>query len=214
MSGRPAEGFTLTRREMLRVSAMGALSLAPSSRSVAADAACDYPIHDGIPAVDFHAHVGDGVSIDDAIAIARRLGLKFGLLQHAGAKGHDYQVSDDAELRAWTQALDGKPVYKGIEGEGADWVSAFSKAALATLDYVQADPFAVPDDAGVPLQIWRREFRPGNPQAFMDRYVDYHLRLITTFPIDILAVPTVLPEALRGDYDRLWTARRTQRIVD
>ena len=48
----------------------------------------------------------------------------------------------------------------------------------------------------------------------MDRYVDYHLRLITTHPIDILAVTTFLPEILRADYDRLWTARRARTIID
>ncbi len=129
-------------------------------------------------------------------------------------EGHGYAVSNDTTLDAWIRSLEGKSVFKGIEGEGGDWMSAFSKAAIARLDYVQADPLAVPDTSGAPLKIWRPEFRPDNPQAFMDRYVDYHLRLITTHPIDILAVPTFLPDALRGDYDRLWTPRRTRSIID
>ena len=93
-------------------------------------------------------------------------------------------------------------------------MSAFSKKAIATLDYVQADPFAVPDKSGAPMQIWRPEFRPADVQEFMDRYVDYHLLLITTHPIDILAVPTVLPDVLRPDYERLWTGQRIRTIVD
>ena len=205
---------TLSRREMLATGAAGLFSLVTPARSTARAAACDFPIRDGVPRVDYHAHVGDGISVDGAIKLSRQRGLKLGLLQHAGVKGHGYAVSDDEELDAWIRSLEGKSVFKGIEGEGTDWMSAFSKSAIARLDYVQADPLAVPDKSGTPMQIWRPEFRPGDPQEFMDRYVDYHLRLITTHPIDILAVPTFLPEALRADYDRLWTARRARTIID
>lgn len=203
------------RRRILAVGAwsMSSLFTAPAFR-VAVDAACDVPVRDGIPRVDYHAHIGDGITVEQAVGLASKRGVKFGLLQHAGVKGHGYAVSDDAELGAWVRSLDGLPVFKGIEGEGPDWMTAFSKAALSTLDYVQADPLAVPDSAGRPMQIWRPDFRPGNAQDFMDRYVDYHLLLVTTHPIDILAVPTFLPDALRAEYERLWTTRRTQAIVD
>jgi histidinol phosphatase-like PHP family hydrolase len=204
----------LSRREMIAVSMAGMLSLAAPALAGSDAARCDVPIRDGVPAVDYHVHIGDGISIDQAVALGRQRALKFGLLQHAGVEGHGYAVSNDATLDAWIRSLEGQPVFKGIEGEGVDWMSAFSKAAIARLDYVQADPLAVPDASGVPLHIWRPEFRPRNAQAFMDRYLDYHLQLITTHPIDILAVPTFLPEVLRGDYDRLWTPRRTQSIID
>jgi hypothetical protein len=205
---------SLSRREMIALSAVGVCSLVAPAPAVLDAAACDFPIRDGVPAVDYHAHIGDGISIDQAVALARQRGLKFGLLQHAGVEGHGYAVSNDATLDAWIRSLEGRPVFKGIEGEGVDWMSAFSNAAIARLDYVQADPLAVPDTSGVPLQIWRPEYRPASPQAFMDRYVDYHLRLITAHPIDILAVPTFLPEVLRADYDRLWTLRRARTIID
>jgi hypothetical protein len=199
---------------MLAVSAMGAYSLFAPGVGDANSSECDIPVHDGIPQVDYHVHIGDGITVQQAVAVAGRRGLKFGLLQHAGVKGHGYAVSDDQELHAWVRSLDGLPVFKGIEGEGTDWMSAFSKTAIAALDYVQADPLAVPDSNGTPMQIWRPDFRPGNVQAFMDRYVDYHLLLITTHPIDILAVPTFLPDVLRPDYRRLWTSRRAQAVID
>ncbi len=204
----------LSRREMIVLSAAGMWSLVAPAPAGSDAAACDFPIREDVPGVDYHVHIGDGISIHQAVALARQHGLKFGLLQHGGVEGHGYAVSNDATLDAWIRSLEGQPVFKGIEGEGVDWMSAFSKAAIARLDYVQADPLAVPDASGVPMQIWRPDFRPRNVQAFMDRYVDYHLRLITTHPIDILAVPTFLPDVLRGDYDRLWTPRRTQSIID
>jgi len=207
-------GAGMTRREMIAMSAAGAFTVIFHPRPMERAPACDYPMGDGVPRVDYHVHIGDGISVQRAVAIAKQRGLKFGVLQHAGMKGHGYALTDDDDLDTWIRSLDGLPVFKGIEGEGPDWMSAFSKASLARLDYAQADPFAVPDKTGKPMEIWRPEFRPDNEQEFMDRYVDYHLLLITTFPIDILAVPTILPQTLRADYDRLWTPKRMSRVID
>jgi hypothetical protein len=204
------EHSLLSRREMLFMSAAGMFSFVAG----AAVPECDFPIRDGVPGVDYHAHIGDGISVDRAIELARQRGLKFGLLQHAGVKSRGYAVSDDHELDAWVRSLEGKPVFKGIEAEGTDWMSAFSKAAIAKLDYVQADPLGFPDKSGAPMQIWKPEFQPGDPQMFMDRYVDFHVQMISTMPLDILVVPTFLPDTLRADYDRLWTPKRMRAVID
>jgi hypothetical protein len=195
------------------VATAGVGSLLGRSARVAAGG-CDIPIRDGLPCIDCHAHIGDGISVGQAVTIAKQRRMKFGLLQHAGVSGRGYAVTNDAELESWIRELDHQPVFKGIEGEGLDWMTAFSRTALARLDYVQTDPFAVPDNAGVPLRILRPDFRPDNADMFMDRYVDHHLLLIETHPIDILAVPTVLPVSLRAQYDTLWTERRAQTIID
>lgn len=196
----------LTRRELLALSSAGLLS-----RLASAD---DIPLYDGVPQVDYHVHVGDEVTIDRAVEISQRRGVKFGLLQHAGEKGHGYAISGDASLDAWLRSLEGKPVFKGIEAESVNWMSAFSKEVVARLDYIQADPLGIPDPSGAPLHIWQPDFRPTNPQAFMDRYADFHVERISAEPISILAVPTFLPASLLADYERLWTAKRMSAIIE
>src|SRR5215469_12871083 len=200
----------LSRREMLLVSAAGVLSLVDGSASMQ----CDIPTRGGAPAVDYHAHIGEGISVGDAIAIAKRRGMKFGLQQHAGVEGHGYAVTNDDELNTWVQSLEGKPVFKAIEAEGTDWRPSFTRAALAKLDYVQGDPLGVPDKSGVPMRIWEPQFRVDDPQAFMDRYVDYHVQRISAEPLDILVVPTLLPLVLSADYERLWTEERRRAVID
>jgi histidinol phosphatase-like PHP family hydrolase len=195
----------LARREFL------ILAAALTSSLPAAD---DIPVRDGIPQVDYHVHIGDELTIDQAVSISQRHGMKFGLLQHAGEPGHGFAVSDDASLDAWLQSLAGKPVFKGIEAETVNWASRFSKQAIARLDYVQADALGMPDASGAPFRIWQPDFRPSDPQAFMDRYVDFHVQRISTEPIDVFAVPTFLPASLISDYDRLWTERRMRAIID
>lgn len=196
----------LSRRDVLSAGVVGGLAKFAG--------AADIPIRDGIPRVDYHVHVGDGVSVDQAIEISKRRGMKFGLLQHAGVKGHGFAVSDDDTLTAWVRSLEGKPVFKGIEAETTDWMSAFSKDALAKLDYVQADALGLPDKSGSSMHIWARDFRPGNSQEFMDRYVDFHVQRISTEPIDIFVMPTFLPEALLPSYEQLWTAKRMQSVIE
>jgi histidinol phosphatase-like PHP family hydrolase len=94
-----------------------------------------------------------------------------------------------------------------------DWMSAFSKDAIARLDYVQADALGFPDKSGSPMQIWKPGFRPDNRQDFMDRYVDFHVQRISTEAIDILVVPTFLPDSLLSEYDRLWTPKRMRAVI-
>jgi len=199
----------LNRRQMLIASVSGSLA------SLAAQSISDgIPIRDGIPRVDYHVHIGDAISVDRAIELSQQRGVKFGLLQHAGVKGHGYAVSDDEQLLAWIKSLEGKPVFVGIEGEGIDWPSAFSAEALARLDYAQSDPLGMPDRSGQVLKLWTPGFRYGNVQEFMDRYTDFHVQLISTLPINILAVPTFLPAVFRPDYNRLWTPKRSRTIID
>ena len=79
----------VSRREMLAMSAVEVLSLVAPEISAAGAPACNFPIRDGVPGVDYHTHIGDGISVDRALALSKQRGLKFGLLQHAGVKGHD-----------------------------------------------------------------------------------------------------------------------------
>lgn len=174
---------------------------------------CDIPMRDGVPAVDYHAHIAGAVALDQAIAISKRRGVKLGVLKHAGAPGHDYQISNDDELRAWVRETQGQPVFTGIEAESTDWASVFSKSAVAMLDYVQADCLSLLDPSGAPMRMWEPDFRVADAQSFMDRYVDFHVQRITNEPLDILVMPTFLPASLAPDADRLWTAARMDAII-
>jgi histidinol phosphatase-like PHP family hydrolase len=48
----------------------------------------------------------------------------------------------------------------------------------------------------------------------MDMLVDRAVGILDHEPIDIHANPTVLPDVLAAEYDRLWTPERMQRLID
>ena len=165
--------------------------------------------------VDYHVHLNATFSLDDAVALSKERGVKFGIAEHAGTRENRYPVilSSDAELQQWIARLDGKPVYKGIQAEWIDWTTCFSKEVVAQLDYVLSDAMTIPDRTGVRAKMWQPGFDAGDPREFMDRYVKWNVEVIETEPLDIFSHPTWLPAPIDKDYDALWTTERMKPII-
>jgi histidinol phosphatase-like PHP family hydrolase len=176
-----------------------------------------FPVVDGVPRVDYHAHPSQNLSPEQCIAISQKLGVKFGLLQHAGDPQYNRYwglIRNDDDLNAWIKSMAGKPIFIGIQAEYTNWMSCFSKAALGRLDYVLTDALTMPGEGNRPIHIWTREFQCDNAEQWMDRYTDYHVQILSTQPIHIIANPTYLPDQLLPGYDKLWTQKRMRAIID
>lgn len=169
----------------------------------------------GIPLTDYHVH-RDGTTVEKLLEISRQRGVKFGIVEHAGKKENDYPIilSNDDELRSYIASLEGKPVFKGVQAEYVDWMSCFSKEAVAKLDYVLTDAMTIRGKDGRRVKMWSAGFEVGDPQRFMDQYAEFHEEVIASEPIDILANCTWLPKAIEKQYDQLWSAKRFRKIVD
>lgn len=192
---------------------LGALG---SIAEVARETEPEIPVVDGVPRVDYHAHLEAGITLDRALALSAQRQVRFGLLQHAGAKdpASPDRITSDEGIEAWVRSLEGKPAFKGIQAEGLHWRRTFSKRSLAKLDYILSEALTMPDKSGKLVRLWTPEFHCDDRQDFMDRYVDFHVRVMSAEPIDILANPTYLPDALVADFDSLWTEKRMRTIVD
>lgn len=169
----------------------------------------------GIPLVDFHVH-RDNTTLEKLLEISKARGVKFGIVEHAGKKELKYPIiySTDEELKAYIASLEGKPVYKGVQAEYLDWMTCFSKEAVAQLDYVLSDAMTIREKDGSWAKMWEKGFVIGEPQQFMDRYTDFNVEVMAAEPLDILANATWLPGPLAKDYDTLWTPARMRKIVD
>jgi histidinol phosphatase-like PHP family hydrolase len=204
----------IPRRSFLAGSAAaGALWVMPGTLSAAEDiqspqAELDFPL------IDFHVHL-DNSTIDKALEIATQRGVKFGIVEHAGTKENQYPVvlSNDQELKGYLANLAGKPVYKGIQAEWLDWMGCFSRDALAQLDYVLSDAMTIRGKDGKRVKMWERGYETGEKQAFMDRYVDWHVEIMDTEPLDVFANLTWLPSNLVDEYDSLWTTARMEKVI-
>jgi histidinol phosphatase-like PHP family hydrolase len=196
----------LSRRDFLARSAVAACACAATTY------AADAP---NIPLVDLHAHL-DNSTIDDVVRLSEERNVTFGIVEHAGTKQNQYPVvlSNDEELEGYLAMLEGKPVYMGIQAEWTDWMGCFSRDVLARLDYVLTDMMTWPGNEGQRQKMWEPGLDIGNPETFMDRYVDWYVENMERMPIDILANVSWLPDPFAADYDALWTEPRVARVVD
>ena len=168
------------------------------------------------PLVDYHVHLDAVVTLEKALQISRERGVKFGIVEHAGRKENRYPglLSSDEDLNRYIAMLEGKPVLKGIQAEGLDWMSCFSRETIAKLDYVLSDALTFPEKDGRLVRLWTPAARIDDKQDFMDRYVAFHVEVMAREPLDILANVTFLPAAIDAEYDALWTPARMKKVID
>lgn len=170
------------------------------------------------PLVDLHVHLDDS-TIDRVLDLSKERGIKFGIVEHAGSKENVYPtiLTNDAEMNRYLAILDGRPVYKGIQAEWTDWMRCFSPTTLARLDFVLTDAWTFPDEDGKRTKLWepgveeRLDF--SEKEKFMDRFVDWHVQIMTEQPIDIMANVSWLPAPLAADFDRYWTVARMEKLI-
>jgi histidinol phosphatase-like PHP family hydrolase len=196
----------LSRRTFIKAGA-SALAFSALSKNSAAE--------ESFPLIDYHVHL-DNSTIDQVLALSKEQGVKYGIVEHAGTKENVYPkvLSNDEELEAWLATLDGKGVYRGVQAEWTDWMGCFSKSTLAKLDYVLTDTWTFPAKDGRRMKLWEDGADYGQPDYFMDRYVDWHVRIIECEPIDILANVSWLPGSMSAEWEKWWTDQRIGRVID
>jgi hypothetical protein len=217
----------LSRRAFLASSAAATAAAAcgspgPATPSAAARALPEPPLDPatGLPLVDYHVHLDEvgynGTGLDTAVATSKARAARFGVVEHAGTKDHKYPVvlGNDDDLRRHLAMFGDRPLYRGIQAEGVDWMTCFSKGVVAQLDFVLADALTFPEKDGHLVNLWKKEqVKIDDAQDFMSRYVAHHLRILAN-PVDILANGTYLPEVLAKDHDALWTEARMRAVIE
>jgi hypothetical protein len=168
---------------------------------------------DGYPVVDYHTHLKGGLTLEQALANSRRLGIMYGIAVNGGLK---FPITTDAGVLDFLASMKGTPAFIGLQGEGREWVTLFSRETIAKFDYIFTDCMTFSDDRGVRRRMWIPEEvgEIPDPEQFMEMFVSRIVGILNHEPIDIHANPTFLPEVIARDYDRLWTPERMQRVTE
>ena len=167
---------------------------------------------ENFPVVDYHVHLKGGLTLDDALANSRRLGINYGIAINCGL---GFPVHSDDSVHAYLETMKGKPCYVALQGEGREWMTLASPESIARFDYVFTDAMTFTDDDGKRMRIWVDE-EIGDikgKQAFMEMYVKRIVGVMHE-PIDIYANATFLPRQIATEYDALWTPDRMQKVID
>ena len=164
------------------------------------------------PLVDYHVHLKGGLTIEEAVKMSKKRGVKFGIAQNCGL---GFNVTDDDGLKDFLEKLEGKPVYKAMQAEGREWLGMFSPEWIAKFDYVFSDAMTFTDDRGRRTRLWiKSEVNIGNEQQFMDMLLGKTVGILNNEPIDIYVNPTFLPAEIADRYDDLWTEQRMMKVIE
>jgi hypothetical protein len=164
------------------------------------------------PLIDFHVHLKGGLTLDEALALSRRLGVNYGIAVNCG---FGFPVNNDKGIEEFLESMRGQPVFVGMQAEGREWVGLFSPEAVARFDYVFTDAMTFTNRNGRRMRLWiPEEVEVGDKQEFMEMLVERIVGIMDNEPIDLYVNPTFLPAVIAAEYDSLWTAERMQRVID
>jgi len=163
------------------------------------------------PVADYHVHLSNTLSIDQAVQLSKDRGVQIGILEHPGP---GFPLNTDADLQSYIDKLRKYPVRVGLQPVYPGWSKAFSKPVLDQLDYVLMDVLTLPNPDGSWLAIWQIDTMVDDAEQFMSRYMQFIEQILTTEKIDIFGWPTFLPVPIARQYTQLWTPARVSRIIE
>ena len=165
-----------------------------------------------IPMVDYHVHLKGGLTLGDALAKSRQVGIEYGLAVNCG-KG--FPTENDEAAARYVDSMRTQPAFIAMQAEGREWMQMFTRRAVSLFDYVFTDSMTWTDDRGLRRRLWLPDEVGAIPDAqeFMEILVRRTVGILEHEPIDIYVNPSYLPEQIKHDYDRLWTEERIAKVV-
>ncbi|MGO9108431.1 MAG: hypothetical protein ACLP9L_04285, partial [Thermoguttaceae bacterium] len=150
--------------------------------------------------------------LERALEHSRQAGVFYGIAANCGV---NFPITNDQGINDYLKKMEGQPCFVGMQAEGREWPTLFSKKAIARFDYVFTDAMTIVDHRGHRARLWMpEEVDIPDKEAFMELLVRTIERILDNEPVDIYANPTYLPDVLIQEYDALWTPERTQRVID
>jgi hypothetical protein len=203
-----------TRRDLLQKAALGWTSaqvfgaaglMSASSVSAGEKAKLDFRLF------DLHVHPSRQLSIAQAGEVAKAKGMAFGMVEHLGRR---YAIKTNEDLKQYIEAVLEAGMYVGLQPTFPGWRKLFDKKLYEQVDYILMDALEIPKVDGSRWLIWRADTKVTDKEAFMDRYLDFYVQILTTEDLDVLAATAYLPPCLKDDYDKLWNEKRMQTLID
>lgn len=166
-----------------------------------------------LPLMDLHVHLKQDLTLEDALANARRYGLTYGIAVNCGL---GMPVTNEEDLKAYLAEYAPPPgTFMAMQAEGREWLELFSEESIAQFDYVFTDSMTWSNRQGKRMRLWiDSEVEIGNVQSFMDLLVERTVGILDNEPIDIYVNPTYIPDRIGERYDELWTETRMQKVID
>ena len=160
--------------------------------------------------VDYHVHLTNSFKIEKAVALSKKINVKFGIVEHPSS----YTIKTNEGLKKYIDNLRKYPVFIGLQPVYRNWAKEFSQELIDQLDYVLMDADTIPLENDQYLRIWRHDNYIDDVDDFMNIYMSHIENILKYEPITIFARPTYLPVNFARYYDQLWTEDRMMLIIN
>jgi histidinol phosphatase-like PHP family hydrolase len=161
---------------------------------------------------DLHIHLKGGFTIEDAIVKSKNENIRYGIVTNCGL---GFPVHNDSQIDSVILSFKDYPQFLlGLQAEGREWVTIFTKESINKFDYVFTDGMTFTDEKGRRNRIWiKEETWIDNEEDFMDYLVNTIVKILNTEPINIYVNPTFLPDQMTGRYDYFWNEERMNKVI-
>ena len=169
--------------------------------------------NDPFQLVDLHVHLKGGFTVEDAIKKSKAEGIQYGIVVNCGV---GFPLHNDSQIDSVLSDMKKYPqFYKGMQAEGREWLTNFSKASIAKFDYVFTDAMTFTDAKGRRNRIWLKdETWIDNEDQFMEYLVNTLVKILNTEPINMYVNPTFLPAQMQDRYSFFWTPARMDKVIN
>ena len=168
------------------------------------------------PVIDYHVHLKGGLTQEMAQAKSMNYGINYGISINLGEGGIGTMLPDDSAAIEYCKKMKSAPFMMGAQGEGRRWIAKFTRPVLNGFDYLFTDALTIVAKGHI-CRIYRNEevkLDGRTKEQYMDMLVDQIVKILTNEPVDFYANPTFLPEIMQDEYDKYWTDKRINRVLD
>lgn len=165
------------------------------------------------PIMDLHVHRSEKLTIEDIVSKSKKLNMKIGVMENIAPWG----ITNDVQLQDYIDTVKKYPVYIGLQPMSPGWSLNLSPKLISQADYIAMDPQIVENGNryGETIMLWEYNAYIDDPETFMERNMKHYMDILTgDEPLDIFACPLFLPSCIQREYNRLWTPKRLQQIID
>lgn len=166
---------------------------------------------ENFPILDYHVHLKGGLTKEVAARQSRRIGINYAVAPNCGI---GFPITNDDDVFAFLDTMRMQPFILGMQAEGREWLTTFSRKARDEFDYVFTDALTFTDHKGRRTRLWiPEETWIEDEQQYMDLIVN-KICLVLQEPVHIYVNSCFLPEQLSNRYDEFWTEERMDKFID
>jgi hypothetical protein len=160
--------------------------------------------------IDLHIHTGDSFNLDSAMQAFYKTGINLGLVVDVETLEKD---KENEILQDHVKNYARYPVFLGIFRNNLQPIEGVPAETIKQFDYVIGDVTRFKNSKGQEVDVVRNQ-NIGNKESFMNEYVNAIIAGLDKGGLDIWATPTLLPEPLAAEYDKLWTTERMTKVIE